>query len=132
MSSYFLMSFEKNIIIDIKQQLSNRVKNLSKRFWFSLFDILQRSWKNSRESVQYLRRKKMSIFLHTLWLLTSVGIWWVAYYALFPLKVYQTKRTDRLFHPWNENDLIKKQWMIDYSINDKESTFLIDMLAGMW
>lgn len=114
-----------------KQWLINRLDTLKKRFTESLFEVLKHPWKTTLSWLRFLRRKKLAILLHTARFLISIGVGWAAYYALFPSKVYQTKRTDRLFEWWKEDELIKKQWMIEYSINDVETTFIIDMLAGM-
>lgn len=116
----------------IKQWVINRLQSIKKRFSETLFTVMTQPWKTTVAWWRYLRKKKWIIMWNLIRLLTSVGAWGAAYYALFPSKVYQTKRTDRLFEFWKEDDLIKRQGMIEYGINDDESTFLIDMLAGMW
>jgi hypothetical protein len=127
------MNLEKNNWLLKKQWIMSRLQTLKKRFSDSLFEVMTNPWKTMRAWFHLLRRKKRVLTVYFLRILIiSLAVWWPSYYWLFPSKVYQTKRTDRLFESWNEDDLIKQRWMIQYWINDEESTFLIDMLAGMW
>ena len=112
--------------------LSNRMKQVSKEVSNDMLQAFLWSWKMNILVLKYILRIMRIIFLNFVRFLISTAVGWAVYYAIFPSKVYQTKRTDRFFELWKEGNLIKKQWMIDYSINDDESTFLIDMLAGMW